>query len=122
MAPLLAADCALRAQGAAAHTRSRFVQPAPQMGGLHPRASLFEKPVNLDAAKQAHAEFRRVMREKGVRVLTVRGASCAAASLCAPDRGLHPPACCSAPLLCCCPTALPSCVPHPALHPSCPAR
>lgn len=46
---------------------------APQMGGLHPRASLFEKPVNLDAAKQAHAEFRRVMREKGVRVLTVRG-------------------------------------------------
>ncbi|KAL4439030.1 hypothetical protein ABPG77_006967 [Micractinium sp. CCAP 211/92] len=43
-----------------------------QMGGLHPRASLYEKPVNLDAAKQAHAEFRRVMREKGVRVLTVR--------------------------------------------------
>ena len=43
-----------------------------QMGGLHPRASLYEKPVNLEAAKQAHAEFRRVMREKGVRVLTVR--------------------------------------------------
>lgn len=43
-----------------------------QMGGLHPRASLFEKPVNLDAAKAAHAEFRRVMRENGVRVLTVR--------------------------------------------------
>lgn len=106
------------------------------MGGLHPRASLYEKPVNLEAAKQvqwllswlavvagpagaagscsrgrvstavlqigthtipapgiialwdihaehtaiyhllqtvqAHAEFRRVMREKGVRVLTVR--------------------------------------------------
>ncbi|PSC74328.1 Arginine deiminase [Micractinium conductrix] len=43
-----------------------------QMGGLHPRASLYEKPVNLEAAKQAHAEFRRVMREKGVKVLTVR--------------------------------------------------
>lgn len=24
----------------------------PQMGGLHPRASLYEKPVNLEAAKQ----------------------------------------------------------------------
>ncbi|KAK2079528.1 hypothetical protein QBZ16_001922 [Prototheca wickerhamii] len=43
-----------------------------QMGGLHPRASLYEKPVNLDAAKAAHAEFRKVMRDKGVRVLTVR--------------------------------------------------
>lgn len=43
-----------------------------QMGGLHPRASLYEKPVNLEAAKQAHAEFRRVMRDMGVRVLTVR--------------------------------------------------
>lgn len=43
-----------------------------QMGGLHPRASLYEKPVNLEAAKRAHAEFRAVMRDKGVRVLTVR--------------------------------------------------
>lgn len=43
-----------------------------QMGGLHPRASLYEKPVNLEEAKRAHAEFRRVMRDKGVRVLTVR--------------------------------------------------
>lgn len=42
------------------------------MGGLHPRASLYEKPVNLEAAKQAHAEFRRIMRGNGVRVLTVR--------------------------------------------------
>lgn len=25
------------------------------MGGLHPRASLYEKPVNLDAAKQVHS-------------------------------------------------------------------
>lgn len=43
-----------------------------QMGGLHPRASLYEKPVNLDAAKTAHTEFRRIMRNNGVRVLTVR--------------------------------------------------
>ena len=28
--------------------------------------------MNLDSAKTAHAEFRRVMREAGVRVLTVR--------------------------------------------------
>lgn len=32
------------------------------------RASLYERPVNLDAAKAAHAEFRRVMREHGVKV------------------------------------------------------
>jgi len=38
------------------------------MGGLHPRASLYERPVNLEAAKAAHAEFRRVMREAGVKV------------------------------------------------------
>ena len=43
-----------------------------QLGGLHPRASLYEKPVNLEAAKSAHAEFRRIMRNNGVRVLTVR--------------------------------------------------
>ncbi|KAK9805881.1 hypothetical protein WJX73_000501 [Symbiochloris irregularis] len=42
------------------------------MGGLHPRASLYERPVNLDAARASHAEFRRVMREAGLRVLTVR--------------------------------------------------
>ena len=28
--------------------------------------------MNLDAAKAAHAEFRRVMRQAGIRVLTVR--------------------------------------------------
>jgi arginine deiminase len=31
-------------------------------------ASLYERPVNLDAAKKAHADFRRVMREAGVKV------------------------------------------------------
>jgi arginine deiminase len=43
-----------------------------QMGGLHPRASLFEKPVNMTQAQMAHAEFRKLMRENNVRVLTVR--------------------------------------------------
>jgi hypothetical protein len=43
-----------------------------QMGGLHPRASLFERPVNMMQAQVAHAEFRQLMRENGVRVLTVR--------------------------------------------------
>lgn len=38
------------------------------MGGLHPRASLYERPVNLDAAKSAHAHFRQVMRDAGVKV------------------------------------------------------
>ncbi len=32
------------------------------------RASLYERPVNLDSAKAAHADFRRVMREHGVKV------------------------------------------------------
>ena len=36
------------------------------------RASLYERPVNLEAAKKAHAEFRRTMRAAGLRVLTVR--------------------------------------------------
>lgn len=40
--------------------------------GVLNRASLYERPVNLDAAKASHAEFRRVMREAGLRVLTVR--------------------------------------------------
>jgi arginine deiminase len=41
-------------------------------GGLHPRASLYERPVNLDSAKQTHSNFRHVLREHGVKVLTVR--------------------------------------------------
>jgi len=40
--------------------------------GLHPRASLFERPVNMTRAQVTHAEFRHLMRENGVRVLTVR--------------------------------------------------
>lgn len=36
------------------------------MGGLHPRASLYERPVNLDAAKAAHSEFRYHSRDKAL--------------------------------------------------------
>lgn len=42
------------------------------MGGLHPRASLFERPVNLESSRKAHRTFREVLREMGVHVLTVR--------------------------------------------------
>jgi arginine deiminase len=42
------------------------------MGGLHPRGSLYERPVNIDTAKTQHANFRQVLRDHGVRVLTVR--------------------------------------------------
>ena len=34
------------------------------------RASLYERPVNLESAKKAHSEFRRVMREHGIKVRT----------------------------------------------------
>lgn len=30
------------------------------MGGLHPRASLYERPVNIESAKATHALFRQV--------------------------------------------------------------
>jgi hypothetical protein len=42
------------------------------MGSLHPRGSLYERPINIDSAKTMHADFRRVLREHGLRVLTVR--------------------------------------------------
>mmetsp|Transcript_9474 Transcript_9474/g.24329 ORF Transcript_9474/g.24329 Transcript_9474/m.24329 type:complete len:382 (-) Transcript_9474:131-1276(-) len=42
------------------------------MGALHPAAALYERPVNLDEAVAEHAEFRDVLRRKGLRVLTVR--------------------------------------------------
>ncbi|KAG2426169.1 hypothetical protein HXX76_013150 [Chlamydomonas incerta] len=47
-------------------------QASLMMGGLHPRGSLYERPVNIDTAKQQHAEFRNVLRAHGVKVLTVR--------------------------------------------------
>lgn len=43
-------------------------QASLMMGGLHPRASLYERPVNTDSAKSMHAEFRKVLRESGVKV------------------------------------------------------
>ena len=33
-------------------------QASLMMGGLHPRGSLYERPVNIDTAKAQHAEFR----------------------------------------------------------------
>ena len=42
------------------------------MGTLHPRGSLYERPINVEQAKTTHAAFRRVLREQGLRVLTVR--------------------------------------------------
>lgn len=47
-------------------------QASLMMGGLHPRGSLYERPVNVDVAKAQHAEFRAQLRAHGVRVLTVR--------------------------------------------------
>jgi hypothetical protein len=47
-------------------------QASLMMGGLHPRGSLFERPVNVDTARAHHSEFRNVLRAHGVKVLTVR--------------------------------------------------
>ena len=33
-------------------------QASLMMGGLHPRGSLYERPINIDTAKAQHAEFR----------------------------------------------------------------
>ena len=33
-------------------------QASLMMGGLHPRGSLYERPVNVDVAKAQHSEFR----------------------------------------------------------------
>lgn len=41
------------------------------MGALHPRASLYERPVNLQLAKKAHFEFRELMRKQGCKVCPV---------------------------------------------------
>jgi arginine deiminase len=38
------------------------------MGALHPRASLYERPVNLADAKEAHSKFRELLRINGCRV------------------------------------------------------
>ena len=38
------------------------------MGALHPRASLYERPVNLQEAQKAHSEFRELLRRNGCKV------------------------------------------------------
>lgn len=42
------------------------------IGSLHASGSLFEKPVNIQKARDDHAHFRRAMEHKGVKVLSVR--------------------------------------------------
>lgn len=35
-------------------------QASLMMGGLHPRGSLYERPINIDSAKHMHSDFRTV--------------------------------------------------------------
>lgn len=42
------------------------------MGSLHPAGALYEKPVNIRRARDAHAEFVSMLRRKGASVLEVR--------------------------------------------------
>uniref|UniRef100_A0A061SHR1 Arginine deiminase n=1 Tax=Tetraselmis sp. GSL018 TaxID=582737 RepID=A0A061SHR1_9CHLO len=44
------------------------------MGGLHPRASLFEKTVHLEKAVDQHRRFRQVLEHYGLKVITVQEA------------------------------------------------
>ncbi len=43
------------------------------LGSIHFTGSLFEKPVNIELAKKNHQNFRKLMEERGIVVLTVRG-------------------------------------------------
>lgn len=67
-------------------------QASLMMGGLHPRGSLYERPVNIDSARAHHSEFRRVLREHGVRVRTgtvvpMGGCCCTCTGTSAPPLG-----------------------------------
>ena len=42
------------------------------MGALHPRASLFERPVNLQQAQKTHSEFRDLLRKQGCKVCAIK--------------------------------------------------
>lgn len=42
------------------------------IGSLHASGSLFEKPVNVQKARDDHMQFRRAMENRGVKVLSVR--------------------------------------------------
>jgi arginine deiminase len=41
-------------------------------GSLHASGSLFEKPVNLQKARENHQGFRNVLNRRNIKVLTVR--------------------------------------------------
>eukprot|EP00854_Cymbomonas_tetramitiformis_P023642 gene23642-28638_t len=41
------------------------------MGSIHPHGALYEKPVDLRESQSEHAQFRQVLRERGVMCLTV---------------------------------------------------
>ena len=38
------------------------------MGAMHPKGSLYEKPVNTNQAKATHAAFRELLRSNGCKV------------------------------------------------------
>lgn len=40
-------------------------QASLMMGGLHPRGSLYERPINIDVAKAQHLEFRTQVSARG---------------------------------------------------------
>lgn len=42
------------------------------MGALHPAAALYERFVNIESSISEHAAFRNTLRDKGIKVLTVR--------------------------------------------------
>ena len=43
-------------------------QASLMMGGLHPRGSLYERPVNFEVAKAQHAEFRNQVRQNAAKL------------------------------------------------------
>ena len=53
-------------------------QASLMMGGLHPRGSLYERPINIDVAKAQHAEFRSQVRHvaRGAQPRSLPSTSC----------------------------------------------
>jgi hypothetical protein len=45
------------------------------MGAMHPKGSLYERPVNMADAKATHAAFRELLRSNGCKVSLVHGAT-----------------------------------------------
>lgn len=56
------------------------------MGALHPAGALYEKPVNLDRAVEAHAQFVSMLRRSGAEVRDVRDILCQNVSWSVGDR------------------------------------